>query len=306
MHQVTLIKKYPLIKQVIFSLFSLFLLSSCYKNDFNIVKTEKNKIRFLKITYPKSNLPINMESQHVLTLYSEQFSSTEDNTEFSLVIKSSLGLTYYYTMYFSPTDGLFTDNTKRYILLNKFIPFNQSIINKTDTTLIYIKGIDWFSDTVCLITKIVPFLSTDSLFVFKKFSFISVLREHIKNFSFSTDSYLLKHGDINFNGYRFYSVWSDGSESGKINIDIDQKQNSISSFEFLNLYSNFTSTEEYKFTSSFLFINNICNDSICIGYYGPDLLKDISFTHTKSPHDTIFSRGYYSNINSYISIVLTK
>ena len=277
----------------------LMFLVSCYKESTRVNTSDKESIYLKSITNPVRNLPLNTTSQHVIKLTITGFTGAVP--EYSVHCFSSLNCTYYYTEYISSLNSYV-----RYLFLEQEIPASGSLLNQTDTTLVFLEGSDLFSDTLLLITNIVKPIPEDTLKLFNQCKMILNLQEYISGFSTSHEWFWSTSKEVTYTDDKFISVWSDGSETGKLTVQLNSPQNKVILVDYLNIYQNTFRIETTKFTTNSCYIMNIENETVFIGYYGPDLFSEIGYEYNVIPEDTTFRRSYSSNEESYIEIELKK
>jgi len=288
-------RKYLIISSVI----SLMFLASCYKESTRVDINDKESIYLRSVTMPVRNLPLNTTSQHVIRLTAVGFNGV--NPEFSVHCYSTLNCTYFYKEY-TPL----VNSNERYLFIEQETPVYESLLNRTDTTLVFLQGSNFFSDTVLLITTFVEPIPEDTLRLLNKCEMTLNMQEYISGFSSSHDWILSASKEISYAENKFISLWSDGYETGKLTVQLNGTQNKVSLVDYLKIYQNMFRTETTKFSTNSCYILNIEKESILLGYYGPDLFSEIGFDYIEISSDTNFRRSYSSNEESYIEIELKK
>lgn len=284
---------------IISSFTSFILLTSCYKESTRVENTDKESIYLKSITEPVRNLPLNTTSQHLIRLTTVGFNGAAP--EYSVHCYSSLNCTYFYKEYTSSENSF-----EKYLCIEQETPVYEFLLNRTDTTLVFLQGSNFFSDTVLLITTFVSPIPDDTLRLFNKCEMTLKMQEYISGFSSSHNWILSASKEVAYADNKFVSLWSDGYETGKLIVQLNGSQNKVSLVDYLNIFQNMFRTETTKFSTNSCFVLNIEKESILLGYYGPDLFSEIGFYYSEISSDTNFRRSYASDVESYLEIELKK
>lgn len=275
----------------------LLFFCSCYKESTTIENKDKDCISLTSVTEPYRTLPINSETQHVI-------SATTINTgiyHYQLRYLSTMGLDYSCTEY--PVSG---SSYNGYFILVQTIPSSLNLVGKTDTTYLFLQQSDYYSDSVILVTRFIQAFCDDSLVLYSKFNLDIELMEHISGFTYDHYWHQSKSNEINYSENKYIAVWSDLYETGKLTISLNSMHTRITHLEYTSIYDNYFNTTTYKFFSDHLYLYNMDSATIELGYYGPELLYEGYFDYQKYPPDTIFQNSYYVNEDSYFFVELKK
>ena len=284
---------------IISSIISLMLLASCYKESTRVDINDKESIYLKSITMPIRNLPLNTTSQHVIRLTTVGFNWV--NPEYSVHCYSTLNCTYFYKEY-TPL----VNSNERYLFIEQETPVYESLLNRTDTTFVFLQGSDFFSDTVLLITTFVEPIHEDTLRLFNKCEMTLNMQEYISGFSLSHEWILSASKEVTYTDNKFISLWSDGYETGKLTVQLNSPQNKVILVDYLKIYQNMFRTETTKFSTNSCYVLNVEKESVLLGYYGPNLFSEIGFYYGEISSDTNFRKNYFSNETSFLEIELKK
>jgi hypothetical protein len=284
---------------IIKTIIPLIFLVSCYKESTRVTISDKATIYIESITPRVRHLPLNTSSQHLIKLYLVGYYGTlSANT---IQFSSSLNCKYIYRETASPK---FLNN--RYIFIEQTTPVNGTLLSRTDTTLVFLQGSNFYSDTLLLITTFVNPVPEDTLKLFNQCRMTLKLQEYNYGFSSSHDWSLTALKKVIYNDGKFTSFWSEGYETGNLTVQLSKLQDVALLVDYLNIYRNSIKIETDELTANSCYILNIENKAISLGYYGSDLYSKIDHRYSLSSSDTIFQGYYSSNADSYLKVELTR